>query len=284
MNSLLQNTVVESDYRVKGYDPKNALPHIDNSVEFIQFWSDGGYFMVNNHVIPIKPGTILLIDAVNMHYSNPSVLESYTRNKLIIPTDCFNQICSLCGLEDLQNKLRANGFFAYYSNSPSTNAQSADKLFKEIFQCVADHKKTSFAKAKIIEYIIQILLLLSTNTLNENVDGSTFDIMQQLTNYVNTQLDTWEDISLDSICTTLHISRSYASYLFKKLTNKSLTQYAMDLRLSEAKKLLLTTDSKICNIAEMLNFKDSTTFCKTFKKHFGLTPRAYRLSHGNPLV
>lgn len=280
MSLLFQNTILECDYRVKGYDPKNALPHNDNSIEFIQFWSDGGFFMVGNKIIPIKPGLILLIDAVNMHYSNPSVLEKYTRNKIIIPANCFDRICSLCGFEELDKLLKENGFFVYYTNSSNNIVQSADKLFHETFRCFSNSKNIPFAKARIVECIIQILLSITASMEVKIIDDNTHDTVHQLTNYINMQINTWEDINLDNICNALHISRSYAAHLFKELTNKSITQYTMDLRLSEAKKMLLTTDLKIFDIAEMLNFKDSTTFCKTFKKYIGCTPRTYRMSNG----
>jgi AraC-like DNA-binding protein len=102
-----------------------------------------------------------------------------------------------------------------------------------------------------------------------------------MTDYINKKLANWDDFSPEDICKELHISRSYAAHLFKDLTNKSMTQYIMDLRLAEATKLLLTTDLKVFDIAEMLNFKDSTTFCKIFKKYIGCTPRHFRISAGD---
>lgn len=101
-----------------------------------------------------------------------------------------------------------------------------------------------------------------------------------MTSYINNHLSTWEEISLQNLCDHLHISASYASHLFKQLTNKSITQYSNNLRISEAKKLLLSTDLKIHDIAEILKFKDSTTFCKTFKKYTQSTPKHYRLTNG----
>ena len=60
MNTSLQNLIYESDYRTIGYDSRNALPHHDNSIEIIQFWSDGGHFITRNNFFPIKPGLIII--------------------------------------------------------------------------------------------------------------------------------------------------------------------------------------------------------------------------------
>jgi AraC-like DNA-binding protein len=280
MNSDIKKLIHESDYRTIGYDARNAMPHHDNSVEIIQFWSDGGYFITRNNIFPIKPGLIVIINAMDIHYSNPSNVDKYNRSKLIVSTDCFNQICTLCGLNELASKVTGSGGRMFLLDPKKETSQQADSLFKEAYRCFSNAKRIPTAQATIIDCVIRILTILAqgepvaTNTI------MTEHTLEQMTNYINNQLLSWEDISLNGICNELHISRSYAAHLFKELTNKSMTQYVMDLRLSEAKKLLLTTDLKVFDIAEMLKFKDSTTFCKTFKKHTGYTPRGYRISEG----
>ncbi len=280
MNSALKKLIYESDYRTMGYDSKNATPHHDNSVEIIQFWSDGGYFITRNNIFPIKPGLIVIINAMDIHYSNPSNVDKYNRSKLIVSSDCFNQICSLCGLEELSAGITDVGGRMYLLDPKKEVAQQADLLFKEAYRCFSNAGKIPTAQATIIDCVIRILTLLAQDTTIATNNGDADHTLEQMTNYINNQLSSWEDISLNGICNELHISRSYAAHLFKELTNKSMTQYVMDLRLSEAKKLLLTTDLKVFDIAEILKFKDSTTFCKTFKKHTGYTPRTYRMSQG----
>jgi FlaA1/EpsC-like NDP-sugar epimerase len=52
---------------------------------------------------------------------------------------------------------------------------------------------------------------------------------------------------------------------------------------SELCRQLVTFEPKeliVFDIAELLKFKDSTTFCKTFKKYTGYTPRGYKSSEG----
>ena len=45
-----RNSIYESEYRVVGTDARYALPHHDDSIEIIQTWSDGGYFIVKNNI------------------------------------------------------------------------------------------------------------------------------------------------------------------------------------------------------------------------------------------
>ena len=275
----LKTLIHESHYHAIGYDLKNALPHHDKSIEIIQFWSDGGYFIAKNNIFPIKPGMIVIINALDIHYSNPSNIEKYNRSKLIVSTDCFKRLCDLCALDELYESVVQTGGLMCQFDPKSELSLMADSLFEK-----ASHNFSNpgspVTQAQIIDCIIRLLILLFQNENKGHLTASTEHTLQQMTNYINNQLLTWEDISLKKICRELHISSSYASHLFKELTNKSVTKYAMDLRISEAKKLLLTTDMKIFDIAELLKFKDSTTFCKTFKKYTGYTPRGYKGSEG----
>lgn len=280
MNSSIQKLIYESDYRTIGFDSKNALPHHDNSIEIIQFWSEGGHFITRNNFFPIKPGLIVLINAMDIHYSNPSNISKYNRSKIIISTDCFNQICTLCDFSDLAARLSATGGCMFLPDPREVDSQLADSLFKEAFRCFSSSRTIPTAQASIIDCVIRIFSLFTQAQPDIPNNLTAEHTALQMMNYINNQLLSWEDISLDGISNELHISRSYAAHLFKQLTNKSMTRYTMDLRISEAKKLLLTTALKISDIAELLKFKDSTTFCKTFKKHTGYTPRKYRMSEG----
>ena len=281
MKPLTETLISESAYRVVGYDNKNFVPHQTNRVEILQFWSDGGYFIARNKLHPIKPGNIVMINSMELHYSNPSDVDKYNRSKLIISMDCFKQICSLCNFTKLFDELINNGSYLFQFDAKETATKQIDVLFKKASEAYVNMHNIPTAQASIINCTIELLSMLEHHAVSTvNVEPFN-DIVHKMTDYINKKLVDWEDFSLDNICKELHISRSYAAHLFKDLTNKSMTQYIMDLRLTEAKKLLLTTDLKVFDIAEMLNFKDSTTFCKMFKKHVGCTPRSFRISAGN---
>lgn len=275
----MKNFIHESEYRCTGYDERNSLPHYDNSIEILQFWSEGGYFIARNNIFPILPGSIIVINAMETHYSNPTSLNRYTRNKLILSTECFHHICTLCNLSDFSEKIYSTGGIQLCISPTSSDALHIDLLFKKAAARFTHDSYASTSQAEIISCVIQILAAIINSDCHVHEDCSK-QLIHQMTSYINKHLQSWEEISLQNLCEHLHISSSYASHLFKQLTNKSITQYSNDLRISEAKKLLLTTDLKIYDIAETLKFKDSTTFCKTFKKYTQVSPKCYRQSNG----
>ena len=80
-------------------------PHREDCIEMLQFWSKGGYFIVRNHIFPITPGTLLIVNAMETHYSNPSNVDTYNRSKIILSFKRFRQICELCDFNALYEEL-----------------------------------------------------------------------------------------------------------------------------------------------------------------------------------
>ena len=64
--------------------------------------------------------------------------------------------------------------------------------------------------------------------------------------------------------------------LFKKSAGTTFSHYLTNLRITNAKKLLTTTDISINEISLKTGFNDYFYFLKTFKKYTGHTPSEYR--------
>jgi len=69
--------------------------------------------------------------------------------------------------------------------------------------------------------------------------------------------------------------RSFFRY-WKKYYKNTPTQYVIDLRMQEAKRLLSRRDLSIQDISERLNFSSSSYFTQAFKRCFNCSPREYR--------
>jgi transcriptional regulator GlxA family with amidase domain len=64
--------------------------------------------------------------------------------------------------------------------------------------------------------------------------------------------------------------------IFKLVTGKTINQFAIDLRIEQAKELLLNTDDPIKLIAVKIGY-DKRTFERRFKVSTGLTPLGWRI-------
>ncbi|MFT4536901.1 MAG: YesN/AraC family two-component response regulator, partial [Saprospiraceae bacterium] len=70
----------------------------------------------------------------------------------------------------------------------------------------------------------------------------------------------------------MSLSESQLNRKIKKLTGKTLSIFIRYVRLQQAKKLLLSTDHNISEIAYSVGFNDPAYFSRTFSKEFNLSP------------
>jgi len=85
-----------------------------------------------------------------------------------------------------------------------------------------------------------------------------------------------EQVKLDDLSRVTGLNASYLSTLFKKETGQNFSEFLIECRLNEAKKLLRETTLTINEITEHIGYGDSKYFSKLFVKNIGLTPSEYR--------
>lgn len=83
-------------------------------------------------------------------------------------------------------------------------------------------------------------------------------------------------ISLEEVSERAFVSAGYLSTLFKERTGKNFSDYVIETRIEEAKRLLRDPSLNICGIAERVGYADQRHFSKVFQKMVGVTPTAYR--------
>ena len=85
-----------------------------------------------------------------------------------------------------------------------------------------------------------------------------------------------EEISLSVLAEEFHLSAQYISQLFKSEIGVGFLAYLTNIRMEQAKKLLLSTSLSIAEVSEQSGYSDYRVFTKVFKKAEGITPSQYR--------
>ncbi|ATW26074.1 hypothetical protein DCMF_15995 [Candidatus Formimonas warabiya] len=113
---------------------------------------------------------------------------------------------------------------------------------------------------------VQAAVKFSNPSMRENIDQA-MRFMEQ--NYP-------KDIKLGDVARQIYYSPCYFSRVFKELRGCSFRQYLTEIRMAQARRLLLHSDLHISEIAQRVGYHDVHYFINVFKQWEGCTPRGYR--------
>ena len=82
--------------------------------------------------------------------------------------------------------------------------------------------------------------------------------------------------SRDDVAAAALMSPSHLSRMLREKLNRSYTELLAEMRVTEARRLLLHSNKSLAQVAAELGFSDQSYFTKVFKQHTGMTPSEYR--------
>lgn len=99
-------------------------------------------------------------------------------------------------------------------------------------------------------------------------------MLQQVFEYIDDNFRF--DINAQTAARNCNLSYSYFSRRFKAIMGKTFTNYLNYIRITEAEKLLLTTDMSMTEIALDVGFSNSSYFIQQFKQYKNISPSQFR--------
>ena len=101
-------------------------------------------------------------------------------------------------------------------------------------------------------------------------------LAETICEYLSSNL--YGNINLSEICLKFNISKSYLCKIFKENYGRGVIDFYLNLKISEAKKLIRTEKYTISQISDMLMFSCIHHFSRSFKRFTGITPTSYKKS------
>jgi two-component system, response regulator YesN len=148
-----------------------------------------------------------------------------------------------------------------------------DTVFGTNFSIIAEvYKFNQLHEAK--DWIINLCMKIMQSVVNER-KYSYQNLIDQAKEYTQEHYQE-SDISINKVCSHLHISTGYFSSIFKKEVKMTFVNYLIQIRMESAKELLRSTELKSFEIAEKVGYADPNYFSFCFRKLFGLSPKEYR--------
>ncbi|MFI3209144.1 MAG: helix-turn-helix domain-containing protein, partial [Eubacteriales bacterium] len=131
----------------------------------------------------------------------------------------------------------------------------------------------AFTYESLYHNIKSVLELLYEENNNSDIESREV-LLMKLDNYI--QLHFREPINTQTLCAIFNFTPAYISKLFKDYKGVSPTSYVTQLRMDEAKKLLLESNMNVRDLSLHLGYDDPFYFSKLFKKLYGVSPKQYQ--------
>ena len=184
-------------------------------------------------------------------------------NTVLLQKDRFLKIRKL--LQDASRGIRFNG-------------KTFDEALEKMVALTDDRGFTNF-----IEFL-QLLDLLSSSSETDFLasEGFTPQALKSDSNRIQIAygyiLKNFcdQNIRIGDLAAVVNMSNSAFSHFFQKYTNKSFTQFLIDMRIGHTCKLLLDTDDNINQICYRSGFNNLANFNRLFRKYRACTPFDYR--------
>lgn len=106
------------------------------------------------------------------------------------------------------------------------------------------------------------------------VKGNDDQLMERIIKCINDNLSN-PDFDVEELTTTIGISRTHLHRKMKKMTGITASEFIRNIRLEQAARLIKEKKINISQVAYSVGFNNQTHFSTVFKRHFGITPKAY---------
>lgn len=252
--------------------------HTHDYVEAVYMCQGSTTHIINGKRIVLREGELLFLGQNARQEILPAGIDDIAVNFIILPT-FFDKTLEMLGAEETPIK-------SFLLSSLIGSENTGYLHFK-----VAD--------VPPIENLVENLIwTLSNGTPNKrNINQTTMGLLfMQLLNYTDrlaydTRLDAaimdvfryieenYRDGSLTAVAEELHYDVFWLSREIHNRTGKTYTEHVQEKRLSQAAYLLSNTVMSVEEIASFVGYENKSYFHRIFSSKFGMTPRAYRISH-----
>ena len=227
-----------------------------NSFLILYVQSGTGYVEQDGKAVLLKAGSLFFMDCYRPH-------KYYTRSRWEIYWVHFDGILARPYFETVTEQ----GITLF-----PRNPYSAERCLKKLFD--AFHEKSKVNEALLSKFLTDLFTELILCVNETSPQKSQTHAVEDTLAYISENAD--QALSLDLLSRRVALSPFYFTRVFKKETGYTPHEYILRARVDLARFFLKTTDYPIKEIAFRSGFNSEASFCTTFKKATGLTPKAYR--------
>ena len=140
---------------------------------------------------------------------------------------------------------------------------------------LSSHYRDTVFEAQVLEMIL--LITQASGSGQTTAPSNTSALVARAVAYLQTH---YQEPTLTTVLLAqeLYASREHLSRVFKECTMESIHSYLTHLRMQHCRKAL-TEGATVLEACSDSGFPDYSSFLKTFRRMYGITPTEYRAKH-----
>lgn len=265
-------------FHLKDQTPQEFEFHYHDFAKIILFLSGKVTYLIEGKVYRLQPWDMLLVGSSEIHrplidpnavyeriiiWLKPAFLEKYTS------TDCDLLHCFETAHVQKSNLLRLGPEIPKHIRYILTELESAS---------ASNDFGSSILKESLF---LQLMVHLNRMYLEHPQSQPSVDIesdpqIEAILDYINGNLG--KELSIDALASHFFLSRYYLMHRFKQQTGCSIHNYILQKRLIWVN-ALVRQGKPITDASIECGFGDYSSFVRSFKKMFGMSPRNYYKKH-----
>ncbi|TXC90676.1 helix-turn-helix domain-containing protein [Metabacillus litoralis] len=258
------------------------IPIYEHKHEYIEivYVLQGSFIQeIKGRQIQMSKGDLCIFDRNVVHSSIP-LGESDVVVNIILTPEFFDGIFMYLLSDD--NNISNFIINSLYSKSKSQNflkhhVKEGTMVQKILENLLLEYYSTELRSSTAINgYFLILFTELSreiSDRTGELINVEQYKVKEKILKYIR---DQYKDTNLNKMANSFNFHPSYLSSLIKKEFGKNLKDLLLEVRMTEASKLLKNTDMTIENIVHEVGYTNYSHFYKVFKKTYGMTPNQYK--------
>lgn len=250
----------------------NPLTHVHNSCELLFIEKGAGRYHIGNEDYEVSANSVLIIGATDPH----------SRVFTEVPCSRYGLTIMPAYLENFSNMYSYLNIFLTHSPKEAGKLQNIDEnTFQRMLQILLLIKKEiddSDARGKkdmIYALLLELAVLLRRLLgFEKQKYSSTWRVMADIKEFIDSHY--MEELNLSGLSRQFYLQPNTISKNFGKFFRKNISTYINSVRISNAVRILESSDINIIDLSEMVGYTSVNTFLRQFRERMNISPLQYK--------
>lgn len=251
------------------YEPE-TLVQVHNSCELLFVEEGEAQYQINDVVYRVEKNTVLIIGATDQHKFTFTTVP-YIRYGLTLMPSFLLKLPIVSGYMNVYQTQ------SLQKAAKLVNMESAvfQRMIRILWELREEQESDEKGSDMVCALVMELTILLKRQLqIESQANSGMYKAMNELKHYIDVHYS--EDLSLSNLSKIFYLQPGTISKNFSQIWGVNLKRYINSVRITNAVRILDTSDVSITDLAAMTGYENVNTFLRQFKEKMDMSPLRYR--------